>query len=181
MNSVEDFKLNPEKELENIYKHSKSKYLAYISRKFSIPSNQALDIFQQALVILWQNNEEGKLKSGSIDPYLTVIIRNLSLAQTREIKKERNLTNKVVAHEIIRNIYNNDLNYDDKRIDLIKKGLNELGDPCRQLLKMAFYENKTTEDIIETMGYKNADTVKTKKYKCLKRLRSLINDISNRK
>jgi len=146
-----------------------------------MPNELALDIFQQSLVILWQNNQEGKLKSGEIEPYLTVIIRNLAHSQTRQIKKERNLSNKAVVHEINRIIYNDDINYNDERIELVHEFLNQLGDPCRKLLKLIFYKNKKTEEIIEIMGYKNADTVKTKKYKCLKRLRSLIDDISNRK
>lgn len=181
MSSVEDFKIDPNKELQKLYKNSKSYYIAYLGRKFSMPKDLAVDIFQRSIVILWQNIESGKFASGEINPYLTVIVRNLAHAQSRQIKKERNLTNSDIAHKINDYLDDNDLTYKKERVDLLRQGLEQLEGPCQKLLKMIFYENKKTDELIDLMEYKNANTLKTKKYKCLKRLRNLITDISNRK
>ena len=71
--------------------------------------------------------------------------------------------------------YNDDLNSENEnRLDLVEKCLEELGDPCRALLISYYYEKKSMLEIAELLGYKNTDTTKNQKYKCLKRLKKLF-------
>ena len=57
---------------------------------------------------------------------------------------------------------------------LIKEALKELGDPCKSILTQFYYEQFSMEMIAEKFGYTNSDTAKTQKYKCLKRLKTIL-------
>lgn len=48
-----------------------------------------------------------------------------------------------------------------------------LGDPCKSLLQLYYYKQLGMEDITELLGYKNSDTTKNQKYKCIKRLQKI--------
>ena len=55
----------------------------------------------------------------------------------------------------------------------VESSLEKLGDPCKRLLELYYYYKKSLLEIAETLEYKNSDTVKNLKYKCLGRLRKL--------
>jgi len=52
--------------------------------------------------------------------------------------------------------------------------LDQVGEPCRTLLKDFYHNNKSMQEIATEFGYTNPDNAKTQKYKCLVRLRKLF-------
>lgn len=52
----------------------------------------------------------------------------------------------------------------------------ELGETCRKILLLFYYENRSMREILETMHYENEQVVRNKKYKCLKQLEQMLND-----
>jgi RNA polymerase sigma factor (sigma-70 family) len=51
----------------------------------------------------------------------------------------------------------------------------ELGDTCRKILLLFYYENLSMKEILEQTDYENEQVVRNKKYKCLKQLEQMIN------
>ncbi len=47
---------------------------------------------------------------------------------------------------------------DENLFTVAQNALNDLGQPCQQLLEMYYYEKKSMEEISEKLNYKNADT-----------------------
>jgi hypothetical protein len=41
-----------------------------------------------------------------------------------------------------------------------------------------YYHNCSIEDITKKFGYKNADTAKNQKYKCMQRLKKIVEEIT---
>jgi RNA polymerase sigma-70 factor (ECF subfamily) len=68
------------------------------------------------------------------------------------------------------------LEYD---IEHLRAALHALGDPCKTLLEMSFYQKLDQDTISVRMGYKGRDTVKSKKYKCLARLKKLLENLND--
>lgn len=60
---------------------------------------------------------------------------------------------------------------------IIESLYRESREPCRSLLFAFYVQNKSMEELAEEMNYKNADTVKNVKYKCLQRLRKLCDGL----
>lgn len=50
----------------------------------------------------------------------------------------------------------------------------ELGDTCKKILLLFYYENMTMKEILEVTDYENEQVVRNKKYKCLKQLEQMI-------
>ena len=59
--------------------------------------------------------------------------------------------------------------------------VNELGETCRKILVLFYYENLSMKEILEATEYENEQVVRNKKYKCLKQLEQMINEKPNLK
>jgi RNA polymerase sigma factor (sigma-70 family) len=51
-----------------------------------------------------------------------------------------------------------------------------LGETCRKILLLFYYENLSMKEILETTDYENEQVVRNKKYKCLKQLEQKLNE-----
>jgi len=60
------------------------------------------------------------------------------------------------------------------KIKSVTQAIDSLGDSCRRILDCYYFEQLSMAEIAYQLGYKNKDTVKNLKYKCLKRLLSII-------
>ncbi|MEM9548101.1 MAG: sigma-70 family RNA polymerase sigma factor [Bacteroidota bacterium] len=178
MSSVDDFKKNPEKELQKLYSLAKQKCITILIKKFPILASDAEEIFQEGMTILWEKIEKNEFTEGKLEPYLMGIMKNLGHTRNRQYKKDQNFKQKKSIDRILYS--ENPLTaYNEERISLVNQALNKMGDPCKKLLDLYFNKQKSTEEIIKIMEYKNANTLKSKKYKCIKRLQNLVKDISN--
>jgi len=48
--------------------------------------------------------------------------------------------------------------------------LHELGESCRKILELFYFENLSMKEIVSQMHYENEQVVRNKKYKCLQQL-----------
>lgn len=51
----------------------------------------------------------------------------------------------------------------------------ELGETCKKILLLFYYENRSIKEILEQMHYETEQVVRNKKYKCLKQLEQMVN------
>ena len=61
-----------------------------------------------------------------------------------------------------------------QKLETIKKAIQDLGDPCKKLLELFYFNNLSNDEIAEIMDYKNGNTVKNLKYKCIQRIKKAI-------
>lgn len=52
--------------------------------------------------------------------------------------------------------------------------VSELGDTCKKILLLFYYENMSMKEILDATDYENEQVVRNKKYKCLKQLEKMI-------
>ena len=181
MNSVEDFKNDPDGVLAYLYSVVKKKSVSILVNKFPSMASDSDEIFHEAVVIMWEKIEKNIFTSGYLEAYLNGVIRNLALARNRQHKKDWKLKEMNSVERIMNSDQDASAQLNKERITLIIKALNEMGDPCKKLLTIFYLDRKSKDEIIKIMGFKNANTLKTKKYKCMKRLQKIVKDISDRK
>jgi len=58
--------------------------------------------------------------------------------------------------------------------EMLNAALEQVGEPCRSLLKAFYHNDKSMQEITAAFGYTNSDNAKTQKYKCLTRLRKIF-------
>jgi RNA polymerase sigma factor (sigma-70 family) len=99
------------------------------------------DIFQDALVILMDKYTWDKLDllGCSLGTYIYSISRNLWYEQLRKKKKENDFVD-IRKYETI-NISIEYYETEPDAFELVNKVIESLGDPCKQLLKLYYFEN----------------------------------------
>jgi RNA polymerase sigma factor (sigma-70 family) len=127
---------------------------------------EAKDIFQDALIVFWQKATSGNLVlTSKISTYLYSICQNL---WRKELERKSRLVHEAKDSPIAPV---EDL---EERSHIIRQCIAELGDTCRKVLTYYYFDGLSMDVIAERMGFASTDTAKTKKYKCKKRLDSLV-------
>ena len=143
-------------------------------------SDDAADVFEEVIIAFLNLIKGGKFRGeASIKTFLYSLNKNIWLnelkkrgrSQARELKYEQ-----VTEREMkgIDAVIENREGHEE-----LMKTLDELGETCKQILLLYYYENQSMKEILATLHYENEQVVRNKKYKCLKRLEEMI--MSNQK
>jgi RNA polymerase sigma factor (sigma-70 family) len=128
--------------------------------------DEAKDIYQDALIVFWQKAVSGNLVlSSKISTFIYSICQNL---WRKELERKSKLSSEEKDSPEINDIDRRE------RIEIINTSISNLGETCRKILTYYYFDNLSMNDIAEKLGFANADTAKTKKYKCKKELDELI-------
>lgn len=135
--------------------------------KNSGTEDDAKDVFQDALIIFWEKVLGGHLElTSKISTYLYSICQNVW-------RKELDRKNKLVYEEAAEVSAQHDPDRAE-RVEIVNKCLQSLGETCKKILMYYYFDRLSMTDIAEKLGFSNADTAKTKKYKCKQELDRLI-------
>ena len=127
---------------------------------------EAMDIYQDALLVLWQKAIRGDLVlTSKISTFLYSICLNL---WRKELDRKSRLSNEVEDGETFQT------HDSEEKVKIVRQCIEELGDTCRKILTYHYFDGMSMPDIAKKMDFANTNTAKTKKYKCKKRLDSLI-------
>jgi RNA polymerase sigma factor (sigma-70 family) len=61
-----------------------------------------------------------------------------------------------------------------KDFEMMEEALQNLGEPCKELLESYYIRKKNMSEIAKEFGYTNAENAKNQKYKCLMRLKKIF-------
>jgi len=171
---INNLKSGDKQVLEKLYKEFRQEFISWIIKTYGCDLDDARDIYQYAILTFYKNACEGKLDelSSSIKTYLFAIGKNQIRKRNKEKVKYSDQLLDIIVDES-ETIRLDKIEYEQKIIR-VADALNELGDSCRQILEFTYFFKFNMNEISEKLGYKNRDTVKNLKYKCLQRLKKLI-------
>jgi len=137
----------------------------------------AQDTFQETVISFIDIVKNGKFRmEASVKTFLVSIARNIWFNELR--KKDRS-GQREKLFENSREQKEMDISHDIGDREL-KQQLSELlsmmGEPCRKILLLFYYENLSMKEMLEHLPYDNEQVVRNKKYKCLLQLTELIKD-----
>jgi RNA polymerase sigma factor (sigma-70 family) len=163
-------------ELGMIYEEYRSEFLQWITKEFACSTDDGKDIYQLVILIFYDNIKKGKLEYlvSSVKTYLFGIGKNLAKDNMRKEKKFTPINQEKWIKEYL--IDEPDQALDEGIFTMAKKALEKLGQPCQRLIELFYYENKNMQEITEAMQYKNPETAKNQKCKCMARLRKLVDE-----
>ena len=161
--------------LEKIYSEFRAAFINWMAHAYQCDREEALEIYQFVILTFYENVLEGKFdgsSSASIKTYLFSIGKNKMLAERRKgarFEEVKDTSDEKVIH----------FDFDagtpnDPRLEVAKRVIEKVGNPCKQLLELFYFNNLDHEEIAVVMGYKNGNTVKNLKYKCVQRIRKLL-------
>jgi len=162
---VELIKRGDERSLETLYrKHYRM--MARLIIRNSGTEDDAKDVFQDALIVLWEKIRTGKFElSSKLSTYLYSVCQNL---WHKELNRKQRFT--TTEHDI-----GEAPEHDrQERIAIVNACINQLKPDCRQILMYYYFDELPMTEIAAKMDFANADSAKTKKYKCKQELDKLI-------
>ena len=68
---------------------------------------------------------------------------------------------------------------DEEQTELVRKAMGRIGEQCRRILLLFYWEEKSMEEIAAELGFANTDTAKSKKYQCKKSLQKQLTMLMN--
>lgn len=144
--------------------------------------DDAKDIYQEAVIHAWINARDGKFKPQSNtapSAYIYQIARHKWLDKLKS-KKHRTTVRLAeeeshrLAEEEIEQLENR-----QQRIDYSLQLYNELGNQCKQVLKMFYFEKRNLNEIASELE-KEPGSIRTIKYRCMMKLRKLHQDLQKK-
>ncbi|WP_372340083.1 RNA polymerase sigma factor [Parapedobacter lycopersici] len=143
-------------------------------------SDEAKDIFQEAVIVLYDRVKQGGFELNSkLKTYLYAVCRRLWLKQlgdqgrmfqdVRDYEDTISVEDDLAVHE-----------EKDQQMSLMEEALDKLGEPCRSIIHDFYILGQSMQEICERFGYTNADNAKNQKYKCLQRLKKLYFTANNK-
>ena len=175
MDWFHEFRTDENQALKNIYRLYRKECIVFARRKFGLTQEDAIDAFQQTVLILYNNTVSGKLEqlTSDIKSYLFGILRLTALESKRTSSKTIYPED---LNSTLSSIPNSDPEEESDLVALLKSLLPKLGAACRQLLDLYYYKEMSLQEIASVGDYSGTDSVKTQKYKCMKRLHSMISE-----
>jgi RNA polymerase sigma factor (sigma-70 family) len=165
-------KKNDDHAIQKIYEDNRKGFILFASR-YNLDREDIIDIYQDAVIVLIENVKKGKtedLKS-TLSTYLFSIGKFMIFQRA---KKNGRLINQEDLEKFALEEHLPDEGEKDDRVKLLQEGFKKLGDQCRNLLSLFYYEEKKLEEIQAMLGYTTKNVLKTQKSRCLKQLKDLV-------
>jgi RNA polymerase sigma factor (sigma-70 family) len=166
-----------DKILHHVYHENYPAVKSYVNEN-SGNSQDAKDIFQEGLVIIYRKVSSGELSLDcNFKTYIFSVCRLLWLKELDKRKSERMDQKDLKDYLDLQS----DLNFNDieqEKYSLYQKHLNHLDADCQKVLTL-YYDGVSIRDITRIMGYSSESYTKKKKFKCKEKLIKQIKSDSN--
>lgn len=172
---IASLKTNEHQTLKQIYSTYRSSCAALIRRKYQLTEDESKEIFQLSVIILYDNIMSSKLEELHYDlkNYILGIAHNKVYELYRRKKREQKLKNETLIRCYLLS-ESEDSSVSEELIAKLQNALQKIGDPCSHILQLFYYKDYSLSDITTLLDYKNVNTTKNLKYKCIKRLQKAI-------
>lgn len=158
---------NPEESLKQIYSDNYSWLEGYILQNSGSVSD-AQDVFQEGIAAAWLNLRSGKF-NGSRDRF-NAYVRQICKYKWIDTLRSGNRVKVSYTGDIPERATRDELDLSLEQTGTLKKCFTRLGEKCRSVLGLFYYERRSLAEI--AAGMENTeDSIKTIKYRCMMQLR----------
>ncbi len=162
-----------EEGLVTLFRENRRAITSFVTRNHG-SGDDADDMLQEALVILWERVRSGRYEQKArLGTFLFATVKNLWLRRLARMRREPADPDAGIASAS-----------DDpspleslvsaEETSALRGALDRLGEPCRTILVLFYWEELSMEEIAGRLGFANAETAKSKKYQCKKSLRGIL-------
>ncbi len=187
----EDFPKGDNRPLEAVYRKFYLQYIHWARSRWGLGDDLLADAFNEAVLIFRKKAWEGGLEGYRGKGINTILFSFAANLIRNRLKKEGQYQSRLVplseeqvgtkfesleSTSLVEDELEGPLfrNAPEGKMALLKKGMAQLTERCRQILVYRIVHGFSMPDIAEQLGMANADTAKTAKNKCLNRLKQLL-------
>lgn len=152
--------------VSKLYDRYRGDFVAFARQGFSLDKSEAIELYQECFVALYENVHSGKLTelTCSLKTYLLRIARNKMLKRWRDKKISIELSDTIVVDDGEWTIQEQ-ITYDVVR---------QMEEPCNTVLMLYYWEQLSMNDIARKMNYSGAQVAKNRKLICMRKLKSVL-------
>jgi len=150
-------------------------YIPTIHKKLNISLDEVKDAYSDALVKLIHQIKSKQFRGESrLSSYFYRIFFNTAVDVSRKKSTNKNVrTEEFVEYnsgekDVLRNLL------DQETFTKVKELISEMGESCQTILLEWGYWGYSMKEIAQRNDYNSAESVRSLKYKCLKKLRGLL-------
>lgn len=181
LNWIEEIQKDENKALKLLYKTYREGIILWLIKNYGLDEEMSTDIFQQAVISFYDKVIQNKVSddAGKVKTYLYGICKNKALTYIKNNNREHKFIDNYTDFYVDSlKDQEEEIDNQEKQIQLINELLKKIGKPCKSILELFYYKMLNFDEITGILGYKNTNTTKNQKYKCIKRLQSMVLDIN---
>lgn len=171
--------------LDQFYTSHRTEFLRWAYKHYSLSPEESIDIYQDAVIVLFENYQKGKLQDlrSTVKTYFYGIAKNLIFAFLKSKSKQKAWMEPFSESNVeAENIPYTDAHSDwlEDTIEVITDNVKRLSVKGQNILYLYYYEKKSLREITQLLGYSSEDVVKTTKMRYKNLLRQMVQDELNR-
>jgi len=162
-----------EQEVTAHYRQFRNEFVAWAGKNFSADAEDAKDVFQETLLVFYEQRQGGQLDafSGNIKTYLFAIGKNMLLTRLRKSRIAGNHSERYAIHVHGQHTPDAQERMErDEDLSKVREHLDKLSPADKRVLELYYVERMDMVAIAKAMGYASANVAKKKKCIALKRL-----------
>ena len=153
-----------------IYSLYRDEFINFLRKMIKNDDDYLQDIYSEAFCKLCDKIYSKTLNASTLTSSLKTYLFGIGKFMMLEHRRKLRSGAMVILAEIP------DLEDDDSDLmieneKIVATALDQLGEPCHSLLVKKYWEGMSGEEIAVELNYKNADSVKTQRYRCMDKLR----------
>ena len=174
---------------DEIYFAYKNIFIAIMRKDYGHDTEHAVDLYHRAMAALDNNVRTGRIKHDGLpdEKVKAYIINTGKMISLNDHRKRQtpltfstdyvmNLdgapTHKTRSDEVVEEPYDTEADErENVQLSIIRAVVDEMKNPCAELLELAIYRRKRNEEIAAIMNYANAQSVATQRSRCMEKLK----------
>ena len=173
---LEGIKMQETGAMEEVYTRNRSEFISWSQKNHRLNEEQAIDLYQEIITLFFEKVISGSLSdlTSTIKTYLFGMAKN-KILQSYDVQSRHGKHEEAVA-EHFKFLSESDelLGVYEKAKETTEKMFTSMGEMCRKLLRLFYYDKKSMSEIAEIMGHKNDGVTRTTKKRCLEKVRGEV-------
>ena len=174
---IKGFRDNDDRVIGQFYKKHRQAFFAFFKRTYSKDEAYIAELFQDSCVRLWRNVRDGKLTEQGLESTLTTYL--FSIGKYTMMSRDRKAGKCTEYQELIDGLDplgedSEEASHHKELLDFVCRMVSTLKAPCDKLLTAQYWDRLSGEEIAKKLGYNSADSVKSQKFKCMRKLREMV-------
>ncbi len=167
---LSEFKAGKTSAVNVLYEEYRPFFVKLMQQKHRCSEEEAIDIFQDTIIVLYKNAKAGKLDDlrSQLKTYFFRVGVNIFLKRLE--KQKRNDAAQEVSfqkREGEKIGIEQELQLKDRK-QLVAKLLKRMENPCQTILYLFYYRRYSIEAIQKSMNYSSSSVVRTQKKRCVR-------------
>jgi len=166
-----------EEALVRLFEANRTVIASYVTHNKGTEAD-ARELLQEAVVILWERVRADRFEqTAKLSTFIYGVVKNLWLRRLARRRREVPLEiDPDVTPSDSASILDDMIEHEEA--EEVRRAMQMIGETCRKLLHLFYWEERSMEEIAAAMGFANGDTAKAKKYQCKKALERALRNAS---